>query len=87
MAFPSRISKTCTTRRRIGAPLGVSVADDVAEHYDVIASINELLDLDLEVSELLDELLVPEAVPHFVTSAIHSSIGELRYLVPLDVGI
>lgn len=87
MTFPSRISKMFTTRRRIGIPLAVPWTNNVPKHHDVIARVNDLLNVDPEIPELLDELLVPEAVLHVLAPAIDGPIGELRYLVPLDIGI
>ena len=63
------------------------MGDDVPNHHDVIASVNQLLNVDPEIPKLLDELLVPEAIPHVLASAIDGSIGELCDLVPLDIGI
>jgi hypothetical protein len=59
----------------------------VAEHHDVIARVNEFLNVDPEIPELLDELLVPEALSHVLASPVDGAIGQLRYLVPLDIGI
>jgi len=52
------------------------VGDDVPDHHDVIPRVDELLDVDPEVTELLDQLFSDEAVPELLMPAIDGSIGD-----------
>jgi hypothetical protein len=49
---------------------GASVGEDVPNHHDVIARINELLDVDPEIPKLLDQLLRQEAVSCDIAPAV-----------------
>ena len=68
-------------------PAGRAVADDLADHRDVIAGVDELVNLDREVPELLDQLPLDEPLEHVLAAAIDRAVRERGELMPLDVRV
>jgi hypothetical protein len=57
---------------------GAAMGDDMPEHYDVIARVDQLLNVDAEVAELLHQLPFEKPVSQFLRPAIYGSVRKTR---------